>query len=168
MKVIYDKEEERIVLKIAQEESYDSQIICMDHCDYDAGYPTMHFWIDESIPLDIATKLFQRWHQICQSAKPEFIARALNDALNSELEIKAKTGNHEESDFRAAPLYPPNYSYTHFNVDALLCVFRGTGLYCIENDNDSVKHNITEDRVEYFIDDKLKGWLPIVRKEITS
>ena len=92
----------------------------------------------------------------------------MNYALNSELEIKAKTGNHEESDFRAAPLYPPNYSYTHFNVDALLWVFRGTGLYCIENDNDSVKHNITEDRVEYFIDDNLKGWLPIVRKEIAT
>ena len=33
----------------------------------------------------------------------------------------------------------------------------------------SVKHNITEDRVDYFIGGELKakGWLPIVRKEIT-
>ena len=161
MKVIYDEDFGEIQLENAV-----SVVDIIVHPPSGSGF--LYLDIGESIPLNIATKVFQRWHQIDQSAEPEFIARALDDALNSELEIKAKTGNHEDGDFRAAPLYPPNYSYTHFNVDALLWVFRGTGLYCIENDNDSVKHNITEDRVEYFIDDNLKGWLPIVRKETTS
>jgi len=161
MKVIYDAdfgeiqlEEGVAVIDIITDIRSGNRCLCLD--------------IDKTIPLNIATKLFQRFHQIDQDAEPEFIARALNDALNSELEIKAKTGNHEESEFRGALLYTANYNNDiHFNVDGLLWVFRGTGLYDIENDNDSVKHNITEDRVEYFIDDNLKGWLPIIRKEIT-
>ena len=162
MKVIYYKEEERIVLKIAQEESYDSQIICMDHYDYAADSPSRHFWIDESIPLDIATKIFQRFHQIDQDAELEFIARALNDALNSELVVYAESKN-EGHPFRDACIL---YQKGEFKFKNIMLMIDDTEL--LNKRISNIKHNITEDRVEYFIDDKLKGWLPIVRKEIAS
>jgi len=115
--------------------------------------------INKSIPLNIATKLFQRFHQIDQDAELEFIVRALNDALNSELTVwinDCSTPVYHGSCFDSEMIR----AFICDNSELVSDEFHFNLL--------SVKHNITEDRVEYFIDDKLKGWLPIIRKEIAS
>ena len=118
--------------------------------------------IERDIPLDIATKLFQRWHQIDQGAEPEIIARALNDALNFSLVVYAESKN-EGHPFRDACIL---YQKGEFKFKNIMLMIDDTEL--LNKRISNIKHNITEDRVEYFIDDKLKGWLPIVRKEIAS
>ncbi|HHZ70622.1 MAG TPA: hypothetical protein EYN54_10190 [Methylococcaceae bacterium] len=112
------------------------------------------------VPLNIATKLFQRWHQIDQSAEPEFIARALNDALNSELFV-------ETINVIGEVIKTPLYTSFGFSSKTISHIVKLIGVPMC-NGGVSVKHNITEDRVDYFIDGKLKGWLPIVRKEIAQ
>lgn len=162
MKVIYDKELSQIVLIT------ENDILTILHIDT-RGIDTPIFNVDERVPLDIATKLFQRWHQIDQSADPEFIARALDDALNSELSICAKVCDFikvHEGQTSDCGVYDSVYKTPP--EKALKQVFRKTGLYEVIEDSDSVKHNITEDRVDYFIDGQLKGWLPIIRKGIDN
>ena len=144
MKVIYEKNG-----KI----SLDGKAICF----YDGLYTS--FCIDNTIPLSVATKLFQRFHQIDQDAELEFIVRALNDALNSELTVwinDCSTPVYHGSCFDSEMIR----AFICDNSELVSDEFHFNLL--------SVKHNITEDRVEYFIDDKLKGWLPIIRKEIAS
>ena len=118
--------------------------------------------IERDIPLDIATKLFQRWHQIDQGAEPEIIARALNDALNFSLVVYAESKN-EGHPFRDACIL---YQKGEFKFKNIMLMIDDTEL--LNKRISNIKHNITEDRVEYFIDDNLKGWLPIVRKEIAT
>ena len=122
--------------------------------------------INKSIPINVATKIFQRWHQIEVNTDSEFIsrdldsvARALNDALNSELTVwinDCSTPVYHGSCFDSEMIR----AFICDNSELVSDEFHFNLL--------SVKHNITEDRVEYFIDDKLKGWLPIIRKEIAS
>ena len=150
MKVIYDEELSQIVL--AAEDGI-ATILHTDICSID----TPIFNVDKRVPLDIATRIFQRWHQIDQSAEPEFIAQALEDALNGELSVyvgETKVDIYSFGLFDNVKL--PTLMCQLFNQEKIL----GGSLH--------VKHNITEDQVDYFIDGRLKGWLPIVRKEITS
>ena len=87
MKVIYDAdfgeiqlEEGVAVVDIIAHIRSDNSRLCLD--------------IDKAIPLNIATKLFQRFHQIDQDAELEFIARALNDALNDCLYVQVRVNDH--------------------------------------------------------------------------
>ena len=146
MKVIYDKKAQRIDL-ISDTLKFCIAFITNDELVLDCA----------TIKLDIATKLFQRWHQIDQSAEPEIIAQALEDALNGELSVyvgETKVDIYSFGLFDNVKL--PTLMCQLFNQEKIL----GGSLH--------VKHNITEDQVDYFIDGRLKGWLPIVRKEITS
>ena len=147
MKVIYDKKAQRFDL-ISDTLKFCVAFITNDELVFDCA----------TIKLDIATKLFQRWHQI-ERDEPEFIARALNDALNSELTVwinDCSTPVYHGSCFDSEMIR----AFICDNSELVSDEFHFNLL--------SVKHNITEDRVEYFIDDKLKGWLPIIRKEIAS
>ena len=150
MKVIYDEELSQIVL------AAEDGIVTILHTDI-CSIDTPIFNVDKRVPLDIATRIFQRWHQIDQSAEPEFIAQALEDALNGELSVyvgETKVDIYSFGLFDNVKL--PTLMCQLFNQEKIL----GGSLH--------VKHNITEDQVDYFIDGRLKGWLPIVRKEITS
>ena len=122
-------------------------------------------WIDicSEIPLDIATKIFQRWHQIDQSAEPEFIARALNDAVDDCLYVQVRVNDHRVNRIK---MYDGEDAYIRLSI-CLGLTDKVIDSRLHMNDI-TINHNITEDRLEYFIDDKLKGWLPIIRKEITS
>ena len=150
MKVIYDELRETIFLNSGGAK------FKLFYAD-EGGNLTLD--INKSIPLNIATKLFQRFHQIDQDAELEFIVRALNDALNSELTVwinDCSTPVYHGSCFDSEMIR----AFICDNSELVSDEFHFNLL--------SVKHNITEDRVEYFIDDKLKGWLPIIRKEIAS
>lgn len=150
MKVIYDAdfgeiqlEEGVAVVDIIAHIRSDNSRLCLD--------------IGKEIPLNIATKLFQRFHQIDQDAEPEIIAQALEDALNGELSVyvgETKVELYSFGLFDNVKL--PTLMCQLFNKEKIL----GGSLH--------VKHNITEDQVDYFIDGRLKGWLPIIRKEFPS
>lgn len=43
--------------------------------------------LDRSIDMDSATKIFQLWHSAHTYAEPEALAKALNDALNTEIYV---------------------------------------------------------------------------------
>lgn len=116
--------------------------------------------ISKDIPLTIATKLFQRWHQIDQSAEPEVIARALDDALNFELHVVVSFNGYKTQ----CPIYVAGV-FNEVTLQLLIRKIKPNECQ-VKPPNFNVKHNITEDRVDYFIDGKLKGWLPVVRKEI--
>ncbi len=150
MKVIYDKKAQRIDL-ISDTLKFCVAFITNDELVFDCA----------TIKLDIATNLFQRWHQI-EREEPEFIARALDDALNFSLVVYAESKN-EGHPFRDACIL---YQKGEFKFKNIMLMIDDTEL--LNKRISNIKHNITEDRVEYFIDDKLKGWLPIVRKEIAS
>lgn len=153
MKVIYNTRFSCIVLS-------DHSIDCDGDELYIAELHSCGDWVltmNCNVPLNIATKIFQRWHQIDQSAEPEIIAQALEDALNGELSVyvgETKVDIYSFGLFDNVKL--PTLMCQLFNQEKIL----GGSLH--------VKHNITEDQVDYFIDGRLKGWLPIVRKEITS
>jgi len=152
MKVIYDDETNEICL-ISKNTSYtfifNAVPLCEEH--------TIYWCADKKIPLPIATKLFQRWHQIDQSAEPEFIARALNDASNSDLFVDLII-NTENTKVNI-------YSNGLFQCKAIKAHIWFNLKPCPYLSDISVKHNIIYDKVDYFIDGKLKGWLPIIRKE---
>ena len=149
MKVIYDKKAQRIDL-ISDTLKFCVAFITNDELVFD---------IERDIPLDIATKLFQRWHQIDQGAEPEFIARALNDALNDGPFIYIGTSKWH--------LYSEGVFECEF-LRELICDEVGPLKSLDYFDSLTVEHNIAADQLEYFVDDRFKGWLPIVRKEITS
>ncbi len=147
MKVIYDKKAQRIDL-ISDTLKFCVAFITNDELVFDCA----------TIKLDIATNLFQRWHQI-ERDEPEFIARALNDALNDGPFIYIGTSKWHL------------YSEGVFDCEFLReLVYDEVGP--LKNldyfDSLTVKHNIAADQLEYFVDDRFKGWSPIVRKEIAS
>ena len=159
MKVIYSTRFSCIVLS-------DHSIDCDGDELYIAELHSCGDWVltmNCNVPLNIATKIFRRWHQIDQSAEPEFIARALNDALNSELVVRTLDS---KGVFLESVVYWDDSEFGGDNI-----AYRVRVLKNIQMSVDvSVKHNITEDRVDYFIGGELKakGWLPIIRKEITT
>lgn len=147
MKVIYDKKAQRIDL-ISDTLKFCVAFITNDELVFDCA----------TIKLDIATKLFQRWHQI-ERDEPEFIARALNDALNDGPFIYIGTSKWH--------LYAEGVFDCEF-LRELICDEVGPLKSLDYFDSLTVKHNIDADQLEYFVDDRFKGWLPIVREEITS
>lgn len=158
MKVILERENRRIVLSEYKDTTTVTRVICSDPDDYYTSDDlSLMFDICSTIPLDIATKLFQRWHQIDQSAEPEVIARALDDALNCEPYVKSTQKIYN---------YGVSFSSEVYDLDNLVeCIYiHLNGNF--SRDRIGTKLNITEDRVDYFIDGKLKGWLPVVRGEL--
>ena len=147
MKVIYDKKAQRIDL-ISDTLKFCVAFITNDELVFDCA----------TIKLDIATKLIQRWHQI-ERDEPEFIARALNDALNDGPFIYIGTSKWH--------LYAEGVFDCEF-LRELICDEVGPLKSLDYFDSLTVKHNIAADQLEYFVDDRFKGWLPIVRKEIAS
>ncbi len=155
MKVIYNTRFSCIVLS-------DHSIDCDGDELYIAELHSCGDWVltmNCNVPLNIATKIFQRWHQIDQSAEPEFIARALNDALNDGPFIYIGTSKWH--------LYSEGVFECEF-LRELICDEVGPLKSLDYFDSLTVKHNIAADQLEYFVDDRFKGWLPIVRKEIAS
>ena len=147
MKVIYDKKAQRIDL-ISDTLKFCVAFITNDELVFDCA----------TIKLDIATKLFQRWHQI-ERDEPEFIARALNDALNDGPFIYIGTSKWH--------LYAEGVFDCEF-LRELICDEVGPLKSLDYFDSLTVKHNIDADQLENFVDDRFKGWLPFVREEITS
>ena len=151
MKVIYDKKAQRIDL-ISDTLKFCVAFITNDEVFFDCS----------TIKLEIATKLFQRWHQI-ERDEPEFIARALNDAVDDCLYVQVRVNDHRVNRIK---MYDGEDAYIRLSI-CLGLTDKVIDSRLHMNDI-TINHNITEDRLEYFIDDKLKGWLPIIRKEITS
>ncbi len=95
--------------------------------------------IDPAVPLEIASKLFRRWHQLHTWAKPELLAKALDDALNTELYIVVNISS--------VRLYKETGELNETGIEYLL---RREGVIARQGDYFSCRHDIPSNQLHYW------------------